>query len=76
MGLAFAEGRIVAHDYQLVTVMADAGERKPVCQYCGMPQVVVQKTINGVLYYVHPWHVAVLTQRIENGLPIYRPPPA
>ena len=52
----------------------NAGGQKPVCQFCGLPKVVLQMTIQGALYYVHPWHVVMLTQRIENGLPIYRPP--
>ena len=55
--------------------MADTGGTKPFCQICGLPSsdlgTVAQRTMaDGKIYYVHPWHVAVLANLITRGVPV------
>ena len=51
--------------------MTSARATKPICQACGFPNVVIQRTMaDGKIYYVHPWHVSDLARMIARGAPV------
>jgi hypothetical protein len=55
--------------------MTDAGGIKPVCEFCEQRNTVIQKSVYGVLHYLHPWCVDKFRKFTEPTVTLYAKAP-